>query len=106
MAKYLLVGSYTAEGARGALKEGGTARRKAADQVVETAGGKLESFYWAFGEDDFYSIVDFPNAASAAAAAMTLGGSGAVKVRTVVLITAEELDAASKVSVTYRPPGR
>jgi uncharacterized protein with GYD domain len=106
MAKYLLVGSYTAEGARGALKEGGTARLKAAEQVVSSAGGKLESFYWGFGKDDFYSIVDFPSAAAAAAASMTLGGSGAVTTRIVVLITAEELDAASKVAVTYRAPGR
>jgi len=105
MAKYLLIGSYTAEGARGALQEGGTRRRQAAEQSIQSAGGTLESLYWAFGEDDFYAISDFPNTESAVAAAMTLGGSGAVKVRTVVLITAADLDAASKRSVTYRAPG-
>jgi uncharacterized protein with GYD domain len=106
MAKYLLIGSYTAEGAKGVLKDGGSARRKAAQELCESVGGSLDAIYWGFGDDDFYAVTDFPSADAAAAAALTISGSGAIRAKTVVLITAEELDRASKLSVTYRPPGR
>ena len=105
MAKYLIIGSYTAKGAKGLLKEGGTARRKAAKQVVESVGGKVEAFYLAFGKDDFYVLADFPDHAAVGAASLAVGGSGAASVRTVVLITPEEADAAAKLSPQYRPPG-
>ena len=105
MAKFMYIGSYTAQGAKGALKEGGTARRKAADQVIASVGGTIESYYFGFGKDDFYVTFDVPSAAAAAAAALTVGGSGAVSGRTIPLITAEELDEAAKLSPTYRPPG-
>jgi len=105
MAKFMYIGSYTAQGAKGALKEGGTARRKAADQVIASVGGTIESYYFGFGKDDFYVTFDVPSAAAAAAAALTVGGSGAVSGRTIPLITPEELDEAAKLSPTYRPPG-
>lgn len=105
MAKYLFIGSYTAEGAKGVLKEGGTRRREVAQQVMSSVGGSMESIYWGFGADDFYVVADLPSAAAAAAAALTVGASGAINLRTVVLLTAEELDEASKIAVSYRPPG-
>lgn len=105
MAKYLYIGSYTARGASGALAQGGTARRDAARQVVESVGGTLESFYYGFGTDDFYVTYEAPNAAAAAALALTVGGSGAVSGRTVPLIKPEELDDASKIHASYSPPG-
>ena len=105
MAKFMYIGSYTAQGAKGALKEGGTARRQAAEQVIASVGGTIESYYFGFGKDDFYVTFDVPSAAAAAAAALTVGGSGAVSGRTIPLITAEELDEAAKLSPTYRPPG-
>lgn len=105
MAKYLFIGSYTPEGARGVLKEGGTSRRKAAENVVRSVGGSMESFYFGFGSDDFYLIADLPDHAAAAAASLTVGASGAVSVRTVVLMTPEDIDAATTRSVTYRAPG-
>ena len=105
MAKYMLIGSYTAEGAKGLLKEGGSGRREAARRAIESAGGSLDSFYLGFGTDDYYVTADFPDHAAAAAAALTVGASGTSRARTIVLLTPEDLDAASKVSVEFRPPG-
>lgn len=105
MARYLFIGGYTAEGAKGVLKDGGNARRAAASEVVASTGGQLVDIYWAFGEDDFYVIADFPDHAAAAAASLKVGSSGATRLRTVVLLSAEDLDAAAKLSPSYRPPG-
>lgn len=105
MPKYLLKASYSAEGAKGLLKEGGTKRKAEAERLFASAGGQVEAFYYSFGVTDLYCIVDFPDNASAAAAALTAVGSGALGGETVVLLTAEELDEAAKKSTTYRPPG-
>jgi uncharacterized protein with GYD domain len=105
MPKYMLIGNYTAEGAKGLLKDGGTKRREAAIAAVGSVGGTLESFYFGFGKDDFYAVVDAPDQASMAAAALTIGASGRVQSRTIVLLTPEELDRASQISVEYSPPG-
>jgi uncharacterized protein with GYD domain len=105
MPKYLITASYTADGAKGLLKDGGTKRRQAADQAIKSAGGKMEAFYFAFGEDDAYLIVDAPDHATVAAAAVAINASGAVHSRTTVLLTPEDMDQAVKKSVTYRAPG-
>ena len=105
MPKYLFTGSYSAEGAQGVLKEGGTGRRAATDKLVASLGGTVEAYYFAFGSDDFYLIADLPGNAAAAAAALTAGASGAIRTRTIVLLTPEEVDAATKLSPSYRPPG-
>ena len=106
MAKYLLQGSYTAEGSKGLLKDGGSKRRAAAKTLVESLGGKLECLYFAFGETDVVAIVDMPDSASAAAASLTIGASGGLTSKLTVLLAPEEIDQASKKSATYTPPGR
>jgi uncharacterized protein with GYD domain len=106
MPKYLLQVAYTAEGAKGVLKDGGSKRRAAAKAVVESIGGKLESMYFAFGKTDVFAIVDAPDAAAMASAALTLGASGSVTCTTTALLTAEEIDQAVKKSASYTPPGR
>jgi uncharacterized protein with GYD domain len=106
MPKYLLQVKYTAEGARGLLKDGGSKRRAAATALVESVGGRLEAMYYAFGESDAIVIVDAPDAASVAAASIAIGASGSVTSRTTVLLTPEEVDAAVKKSATYTAPGR
>lgn len=103
--KYLVKASYTTEGARGLMKEGGSARRAAVQKMAEGLGGKVESFYYAYGADDVYVIADFPDTAAAIALSMTVNASGAVRLSTVPLITPEEIDAAAKKSVPYRAPG-
>ena len=105
MPTYLWSASYTAEGTRGLLKDGGSKRRAAVQQMVEKVGGKLLAFYYAFGEGDVYAIAEFPDAIAAAALSLTVNASGAVQLRTTALITPEEVDAAAKKSVAYRPPG-
>ena len=66
----------------------------------------MDSFYFAFGDVDAYSIVDLPDNASAAAISLAVAQSGAVATKTVVLLTPEEMDAARNKTVDYRPPGR
>ena len=106
MPKYLIKASYTAEGAKGLLKDGGSKRRDAAAQALKSAGGKLEAFYFAFGDTDAFVIVDAPDHASVSAASLAISASGAVRTKTVVLLTPEELDQAAKKSVKYRAPGQ
>jgi uncharacterized protein with GYD domain len=105
MAKYLIQASYTAEGAKGLLKEGGTKRRAAVEASARALGGRLEAFYFAFGETDAYAVIDGVDAASAAAIALTVAASGAVRPRTTVLMTPEEVDEACRKSVSWRAPG-
>lgn len=105
MPKYLIIGSYTAEGAKGVLKEGGTRRKQAASEVIASVGGTLQDFYLGFGSDDFYVIADLPDHAAVTAASLTVGASGTSRLRTVVLITPEEVDAATKLAPQFRPPG-
>jgi uncharacterized protein with GYD domain len=105
MAKYLLQASYTTEGLKGLLKDGGSKRRAAAEETVKGLGGKLEAFYFAFGDHDAYVIVDVPDNVSATAASLAVNASGAVRVKTTVLLTPEEVDQATKKTVAYRPPG-
>lgn len=105
MAKYLFHGSYTVEGIRGVRKEGGTGRKQAVSSLAKSVGGSLESFYFAFGGDDFYVVVDLPDNTRAAAVATAIAASGAVSLTTVVLLSPEDIDAAAKVDVAYRAPG-
>ncbi|MBW3577125.1 MAG: GYD domain-containing protein [Actinobacteria bacterium] len=105
MPRYLWRGSYTTEGLKGLLEEGGTARKAAVEQLVEALNGKLEAFYYAFGEDDLYVVFEAPDNISAAAGALLSAASGAVRGATIVLLTPEEVDEAAKKSPTYRPPG-
>jgi uncharacterized protein with GYD domain len=105
MAKYLLEASYSKKGVEGVKSKGGSSRRDAVAEMVEGLGGKLESFYFGFGESDAYVTVELPDNVTAAAAALTVNSSGGAAVKTTVLLTPEEVDAAAKQSVDYRPPG-
>jgi uncharacterized protein with GYD domain len=105
MPKFLIKASYTTEGARGLAKEGGSARRTSVRQSLEKIGGTMEAFYFAYGEDDAYVLVDVPNASTALALSLAVNASGAVRLTTIPLITPEEVDAASKIAVGYRAPG-
>ena len=106
MPKYLLEASYLAEGAKGLLKDGGSKRRAAARTLVESLGGKIDCFYFAFGKTDVVAVVDFSDGVSAAAASLAISASGAVAGRVTVLLTPEEIDQAAKKSAKYTPPGK
>lgn len=105
MPKYLYQASYTAEGTKGLLKEGGSKRRAMVEEMTKAAGGKIEAFYFAFGDSDVYLIVDAPDQATAAALSLAVNASGAVTLKTTVLLTPEEVDQAAKKTVKYRSPG-
>ena len=106
MPKYMIQASYTGDGTKGVMKEGGTKRRDTVAANVKAAGGTLEAFYFAFGEADAFVIVDLPSNARAAALSMAVNASGAVNLKTHVLLTPEEIDQATKKSVNYRAPGK
>ena len=106
MPKYLVQGTYTEQGLKGLLKDGGSKRREATEQLIKAMGGRMEAFYFAFGGDDLFIIADVPSSADAVALALAVNASGAVTLRTTVLITPEEIDQATKKSVNYRPPGQ
>src|SRR5215831_6045342 len=105
MTKFLWKASYTSDGVKGVLKEGGTGRRAAVEKVVEGLGCKVEGFYFALGEHDLYVIVELPDAVTATAVSLTVNASGVIALQTVELLTPEQVDEASKKSVDYRPPG-
>ena len=106
MAKYLWQVTYTTEGIRGVQKEGGTSRRAMVEQLVKELGGTVEAFYFAFGKKDVYVIAEIPDNKTAAAVAMTVGAAGAASIQTTVLLTPEEVDDATQISVDYRAPGK
>jgi len=105
MPKYLFEVSYATQGVQGIRDDGGSGRRDVVAEMAKGIGGELECFYFAFGDNDAYVIVDLPNNEAAAAVVLTVNASGAVSVKTTVLLAPEEVDAAAKVSVDYSPPG-
>ena len=106
MPKFMIQASYVGEGLKGLLKEGGTKRRETVAQTIEGMGGKLETFYYAFGDYDVFGIADMPDNVSSVAFSMMINASGVINAKTTVLLTPEEIDQATKITVDYRPPGR
>ena len=105
MAKYLVTASYSADGAKGLIKEGGSSRKAVLSHMLEKLGGRLECFYYAMGKWDVYTIFDLPDAVSATAVALAVNASGAARIRTTCLMTCEEVDQAVKKVPAYRAPG-
>ena len=105
MPKYLVQASYSPEGAKGLLQEGGTKRVETVTAAVAALGGTIDGFYYCFGSDDVVGIFDVPDDETAAAFAIAINATGAVKIKTTPLLTAEQIDTATKRSVGYRAPG-
>ncbi len=103
MPKYLIQGSYTAVGINAVRKSGGTDRVQEVKAFIEGAGGKLDALYWAFGSDDLVGILDFPDSATAAGAALAAAEGGQIRLHTTVLLTAAEIDDAVKVKTGPLP---
>ncbi len=102
---YLVRASYTQQGIQGVIKEGAARRVTAVEEMVASVGGRVDSAYWAFGDDDFLAIAELPDNAAAMAIAATVGASGSVSVKTTVLLTAAEVDEALARRTAYRAPG-
>ena len=105
MPKYLFHGSYQPEGTKGLMKEGATQRRANLESLIKQQGGRLEAFYFTFGDADVVGIAELPDNVTAAALSLAINASGVVAVKTTVLLTVEEMDQATKKQVGYRPPG-
>ena len=105
MAKFLIRGSYTAEGAKGLIKEGGTARKAAIQKALEGLGGTLDLIYYMVGADDFVVVCDIPDTVSGLALSLAVNASGAARISTTPLVSVEDMDAACKKAVSYRPAG-
>jgi uncharacterized protein with GYD domain len=107
MPKYLVTASYSPEGIKGVIAKGGTARVDAVTKLIDGVGGSVESCYFAFGKDDVYVVVDAPSHEAMVAVAGTVAGSGLFsRYQTVVLLTADQIDAAANLTVDYAPPGK
>jgi uncharacterized protein with GYD domain len=106
MAKYLIQASYTAEGLKGLQKDKASGRRTAVASAAESLGGKLESIYYCFGQDDVIAIFDLPDNVAVSALSLTVSASGMVRTRTTPLLTVEEVDKALAKNPNYRAPGR
>jgi len=104
--KYLLHASYTAEGTKGLLKEGGSARRKSVVDLLTPLGGTLEAFYFTFGDEDAILIVDVPDVITGAALNLAVNASGTVRSHWTALLTVEDIDEAARRSIPFRPPGK
>ena len=105
MPKYMVRASYNPAGAQGLLAEGGSARRDAVTASIESVGGSVDTFLYAFGSDDLYIVMDVPDNTSAAALGLAVGAAGAITWNTTVMLTPEEIDEAVGKSVSYRAPG-
>ncbi|NJC69603.1 GYD domain-containing protein [Planosporangium thailandense] len=105
MPRFLIQGTFTLDGLRGLLKDGGSGRVEALRRMAESVGGRLESYDFAFGEPDTYVICELPDNKAAAAVALAIGASGGVTTKTVALLTPAEVDQAVQQRVDYRAPG-
>jgi len=106
MPKFLVTSSYTLEGAKGLRKEGGTSREQAARAAIESLGGKMEAFYFSFGDQDAILIADFPSAAAAAGLSLAVAVAGGARCKTMPLLTPAEMDHAASAKSAYRAPGQ
>jgi uncharacterized protein with GYD domain len=105
MPHYLFRASYTIQGIQGVMKEGAASRLVAVSALAASVGGRIETAYWAFGEDDYITIAELPDNAAAMAIAGAVSSTGAARVTTTVLLTAEEVDDAISRRTDYRAPG-
>ena len=106
MPKYLYHGSYTDKGLQGLMKDGGTKRMEVTRKAIESLGGKMEAYYFAFGSNDFYIIAEAPDNVNAITGSLVANASGTVKLSITVLISPEEVDQAVKKTMDWRPPGQ
>jgi uncharacterized protein with GYD domain len=107
MPMYLTRFSYTPETWAKLIKNPED-RRAAGKQYIESAGGKLHGFWYAFGEHDGYTLWEAPDSVSMAAVAIAIGAGGALSsIQTTVLLTIDETIAALEKasSIGYRRPG-
>lgn len=105
MPKFLVSGSYSPEGLQGLHKDKASGRQAVVKELLASVGGKLESLYYALGDNDVYVLCDCPDAVSAAALSLAASASGLVRTKVTALLTVEEVDRALTMKPAYRAPG-
>ena len=108
MPMYLTRFSYTPETWARMIKNPED-RRAAAQQYIESVGGKLHGFWYAFGDYDGYNLWEAPDDVSMAAVALAIGAGGALSsIHTTVLLTVDEtIGALQRAStISYRRPAQ
>ncbi len=103
MPKYMFTLSYTHEGVKGLLDVGGSHRAAALGEAVGSLGGKVEAFYYAFGENDAYIIAELPDDEAATALSLRFAAGGTITSKTTVLLDVIQIDEAAKREVSYKP---
>jgi uncharacterized protein with GYD domain len=109
MPKYAIFFTFTGETLARFIEQPSD-RAAAVQALVEPLGGKVEGYYFMFGQDDGMVLVDMPDSQSAAAASLAVGSTGAfARLHTHELIPADQINAvlakAKAARQTYRPPG-
>ena len=75
------------------------------ERLAESVRGRLEVFYYAFGDDYLFAIWDIPDYVTVAAVSMIFDASGPANAKVTVLLTSDEIDQATKKTFEYSPPG-
>lgn len=105
MPKFLLQSTYTIDGLKGLAGDGGTKRAEAVRKTIEASGGRMESIHFSFAERDTYVLCELPDHKTAAGLAIAIRAAGGVDSRITPVLTAEEVDEATRVKAEYQPPG-
>ncbi|MEU4481749.1 GYD domain-containing protein [Micromonospora sp. NPDC023966] len=105
MAMFLLRSTYTADGLNGLIRDGGTKRVDVVRKMVEEAGGRVESMYFAFADDDTYVLCEMPDHRTVAALAIAIGAAGGLQVQVTPLLTPADVDEATRTRTDYTAPG-
>lgn len=105
MPKFLIEGSYSAEGLRGLTKDKASGRQAVVKEALASVGGKLEGVFFALGDSDVYVLCECPDHVSVAALSLAVSASGLVRTKTISLMTVEETDRALAMKAGYRAPG-
>ena len=106
MPRFLFIANYAPEGAQALMQSGGSVRRSSIEKAAASLGGRVESFDFALGADDVYVLAELPDHQAAAAMSLTVNAAGVARLRTVVLMSPEELDSVSGLRADYTPAGR
>ncbi|TDC38359.1 GYD domain-containing protein [Micromonospora sp. 15K316] len=105
MAKFLLWSTFTLDGIKGLMKDGGSKRAEVATKAIEDLGGRVESLSFGLGEYDTYVVCELPDHKTAAALAIAIRAAGGVDTRVTPLLTPEEVDEATRQQLKYQAPG-
>lgn len=107
MGLYLYIGSYTAEGRKGLLAEGGSFREAATRKLFEAAGGSMDRYLFAVGPFDFVIIAEMPDDKAAIIPSMIANSTGTVSVTTTKLLSPADMDEVARGAqgITFRKAG-